>query len=54
MKKIFLVVILVITLLPFTACEGELPPAGEVIDNMVKAMDEVETYRYGDAAVFYG
>ena len=45
MKKIFLAVILVIGLLPFTACQGELPPAGEIIDNMVKAMDEVETYR---------
>ena len=45
MKKIFLVGILVIALLPFTACEGELPPAGEVIDNMINAMGEVETYR---------
>ena len=45
MKKIFLAVILVITLLPFTACEGELPPAGEIIDNMMEAMGEVETYR---------
>ena len=45
MKKIFLVVIVVITLLLFTACEGEMPPAGEVEDNMVKAMGEVETYR---------
>ena len=45
MKKKFLVVILVVGLLPFTACEGELPPAGEVIDNMVSAMGEVETFR---------
>ena len=45
MRKISLLVILAIVLLPLTACEGEMPPAGEVIDNVVEAMGEVESYR---------
>jgi len=45
MKKIFLVVFLIIISLPLTACEGELPPVDEVIDNMVEAMGEVESFR---------
>jgi outer membrane lipoprotein-sorting protein len=45
MKKICLLLILVIFLLPFTACEGEMPPADEVIEKVVGAMSEVETFR---------
>lgn len=45
MKKICLVLILVIFLLPFTACEGELPPPEEVMEKVVEAMNEVDTYQ---------
>lgn len=46
MKKIFLVVLLVFVLLPLTACERELPPVDDVIDSMVEAMGQVESFRY--------
>lgn len=45
MKKILLMLILVLVLLPLTACEQEIPPEGEVIDNVIDAMSEVETYQ---------
>lgn len=45
MKRICLVVILVFVLLSCTACKEELPPVGEVVDNMVKALNEVESFR---------
>ena len=45
MKRIAIAVLLVIILLPFTACEEELPPSEEIIDNVVEAMGSVETFR---------
>lgn len=45
MKKILLMLVLIIALLPLTACGEELLPAGEVIDNVVIAMNEVETFQ---------
>jgi hypothetical protein len=52
MKRIIITVILVIMLLPFTACEEELPPSGEIIDSVIEAMGSVETCRMeGDMTV---
>ena len=45
MKKVVMVVILIIMLLPFYACDDSLPMAEEIMDNVVKAMDEVESYQ---------
>jgi hypothetical protein len=46
MKKIYLAVLLVFVLLPLTACERELPPVDDVIDSMVEAMGQVESFRH--------
>ena len=45
MKKVVMVVILIIMLLPFYACDDSLPMSEEIMDNVVKAMGEVESYQ---------
>ena len=45
MKRMVMAVILVVILLPFTACQEELPASEEIIDNVIEAMGSAETCR---------